>query len=177
MAKEVTTTESKWKSLADVTTTYLVVRGHYDLGKIAMKQGQLAIANTHFQKAYDYIHPGKPTHQSVMAVLYHQGMLRLAEGKAGQLDEHQADEQALTYFGRCLTICQINESKRGDQGESARVKWRMSQVLDRQGKTNEAAAFRDAAENTKVALEHSGLFPHVDDPESSWDCFLGQLYR
>lgn len=110
-----------------------MVRALYDLGKIAMKQGDLKVVNTSFQKAYEFIQPGKPTHQLVMAVLYHQGMLRLAEGKAGLLDKQQANEQALSYLGRCLTICQINESKRGDQGESARVKWRISRVLNQQG--------------------------------------------
>ncbi|KAF9736048.1 hypothetical protein PMIN01_05963 [Paraphaeosphaeria minitans] len=127
----------------------------YDLGEIAMKQGNLQSANTHSKRP----------------------MISCSQESQPISRSWRADEKALTCFERCLTICQINEPKRGDQGESARVMWRISQVLNRQRKIKEAAAFHDAAEKTKSTLEKPGEFPHVDDYENSWDCFLGQLYR
>jgi hypothetical protein len=48
---------------------------------------------------------------------------------------------------------QINDGQRGNQGESARVKWRMSQIMDGQGLTAEANVFLEAAEDAKEELQ------------------------
>lgn len=38
--------------------------------------------------------------------------------------------EALRYFRDALAIRQLNEAQRGNKGESARVKWRMSQIME-----------------------------------------------
>ena len=150
-------------------------RSAYDLGKIATLQHDFDRAEEQFQKAYDCCSPGKPTHQSVMAARYHQGIVCML--RPGDDDRQKHDDDALRYFKQCLTICQLNEVKRGDRGESARVKWRISQILERRGLNLEAKVYRDAAEDTKAQLESMGLYPSVDDYNKPWDCFLSQIYR
>lgn len=107
-----------------------------------------------------------------MAALYHQGLVALARNNTAD------NEDAWQYLERCLAICQLNEPRRGDQGESARVKWQMAKILERRGKMNEAEAYRISALETRTILRRSGHFQTFDDnDERSWDCFLALLYR
>ena len=138
---------------------------------MAEKEGNLETAMTHFECAYSCLSPGKPTHQSVMAVLYHQGLVSLAKNTKTD------DEKAWEYLERCLAICQLNEPKRGDQGESARVKWQIAKVLDRREQHAEADAYRASALETKSNLQRKGHFQADENEERSWDSFLALLYR
>ncbi|KAI9671547.1 MAG: hypothetical protein M1817_003599 [Caeruleum heppii] len=140
----------------------------YELGKIAAQQEDLSRAYELYQHAYRLVSPSKPTHSSVMATLYHQGLVCM------QRDE---DEEALRHFRDALTICQLNEAQRGNQGESVRVKWRMSQIMERQGLADEAQAYRAAAEETKQRLQATGDYAVGITADDSWDTFLGILYR
>ena len=106
-----------------------------------------------------------------MAVLYHQGLVCLERHTASY------DQEAQRYLDRCLAICQFNEPKRGDQGESARVKWQIARILERKGQSEDAEAYRTVALETKSHLQRTGHFQLIDDEEKSWDCFLALLYR
>lgn len=127
----------------------------------------------YLQRAYDLQSPGKPTHQSVASALYHQGLVCLLRVS----DQQKNDEQALAYLQQALTITQFNESRRGDQGESARVKWHISKIWDRQGRTADAATYRASALRTKFELEQTKLYPAAPDEEQSWDCFSDLVDR
>ena len=87
------------------------------------------------------------------------------------------EEEALRYFRDALTICQFNEAQRGNMGESARIKWRMSQLMEKQGLVDEAKVYREAGENTKKELAVTGDYPKGVTEDDSWDIFLGLLYR
>lgn len=50
---------------------------------------------------------------------------------------------ALQHLQKALVICQLNEPQGGHSGESARVRWRISQVYDRMGNHQDAQAFYD----------------------------------
>ena len=91
--------------------------------------------------------------------------------------EREDDTDALRHFRDALTICQLNEVRRGNKGEFARVKWRMSQIMERQGLAEEAKTCRKAAEKTRNELAVTGDFPKGIPEDDSWDVFLGLLYR
>ncbi|KAK4208503.1 hypothetical protein QBC37DRAFT_431898 [Rhypophila decipiens] len=145
----------------------------YILGKIAYQEGDLELAMKYLQRAYDLQYPGKPTHQSVASALYHQALVCMR----WPTDREQRDEQALNYLRQALIITQFNEPRRGDQGETARVKWQISKIWDRQGRTADAAMYRTAALRAKVELERTGLHPKAPDEEQSWDCFSDLVDR
>ncbi|KAL1894159.1 hypothetical protein Sste5346_005945 [Sporothrix stenoceras] len=131
----------------------------YILGKIAIEEGDLDEADRQLQRAYDLQYPGKPTHQSVASALYHQARAQ------------KYTEQALLYLQQALSITQFNESRRGDQGESARVKRKIADIWERQGRLADAATYRAAALREKAELERTGLHPKAPDAEQEWDCF------
>lgn len=145
----------------------------YILGKIAIAEGDFEAASEHFGRAFNLMSVGKPTHQSVAATRYHQGLILLQrEG-----DPQVKDSEAFALFQHSLRICQLNEARRGDQGESARVKWRISEILKRQNRLTEAQTYRTAAEKTKSELEATRLYPTAPDYVQSWDCFTNLLDR
>ncbi|KAH6627518.1 hypothetical protein F5144DRAFT_274148 [Chaetomium tenue] len=127
----------------------------------------------YLQRAYDLQYPGKPTHQSVASALYHQALVCMA----WPTDRENHDEQALGYLRQALIITQFNEPLRGDQGETARVKWQISKIWDRQGRSADAAMYRSAALRAKLELERTGLHPTAPDEEQSWDCFTDLVDR
>lgn len=71
----------------------------------------------------------------------------------------------------------MNEAGKKTQANSARVKWRMSQVMERQGMTVELKAYREAAEKTKTTLLAKGLFAKGEGEEQEYDSLVGMLYR
>ena len=165
------------KSIGDVPSRILKLtyksRTSYILGKIAVQQDDLDLAMQHLQRAYDLQYPGKPTHQSVASALYHQALVCMRR----PTDRSKNDEQALSYLRQALTITQFNEPRRGDQGESARVKWQISKIWERQQRSADAATYRAAALRTKTELERTGLYPKAPDVEQSWDCFSDLVDR
>lgn len=148
-------------------------RTAYILGKIAFREGQLDVAMRYLQRAYDLQYVGKPTHQSVASALYHQALVCMA----WPTNREKHDEQALGYLRQALIITQFNEPLRGDQGETARVKWQISKIWNRQGRSADAAMYRSAALRAKVELERTGLHPTAPDEEQSWDCFTDLVDR
>lgn len=148
-------------------------RTAYILGKIAHQEGDLDLAMQYLRRAYDLQYPGKPTHQSVASALYHQALVCLS----WPTDREVRDEQALNYLRQALIITQFNEPRRGDQGETARVKWQISKIWDRQGRMTDAITYRTAALRAKAELERTGLHPKAPDEEQSWDCFSDLVDR
>ena len=140
----------------------------HERAKIAARHGEFEEAYRLNERAYELMSPGKPTHSSVMATRYQQGWVCMQKGD---------DIEALRYFRDALTICQLNEVQRGNKGESARVKWRMSQIMEKQGLAEEARTYREAAEKTKKELAATGDYPKGVTEDDSWDAFLGLLYR
>ncbi|KAL8647404.1 MAG: hypothetical protein Q9210_005582 [Variospora velana] len=129
---------------------------HYDR-EIMHERAKIAARHSNFNKAYNYneqayklMSPGKPTHSSVMATRYQQGWVAIQRGN---------EVEALRYFRDALTICQLNKAQRGNKGESARVKWRMSQIMENQGLADEAKTYREAGEETKKELTATGDYP------------------
>ena len=145
-----------------------IYRVAYERAKIALIHNDLDEASRLNNRAYELMSPDKPSHSSVMATKYLQGKINMLRGD---------DEEALRSFREALTICQINEVQRGNQGESARVKWRLSQILEKQGHCAQAKGYRDAAEETKKTLVATGDYAMGVTEEDSWDTFLGLLYR
>lgn len=127
----------------------------------------------HLQRAYDLQSPGKPTHQSVASALYHQALVC----NRRPTDRQKNDEQALVYLRQALRITQFNEPSRGDQGESARVKWQISKIWERQGRSADAATYKAAALRTKTELERTGMHPKAPDEDQAWDCFSDLVDR
>ncbi|KAL1875184.1 hypothetical protein Daus18300_003252 [Diaporthe australafricana] len=144
---------------------------NYERAKIAAWQGDLNEALTVGTKAYKLVRDEKPTHPSVSAALYRLGWVY-------QLVGHH--DGALLLLERALKICQLNEDHRGNQGESARVKWRISQIYRELGREDEARKLCDEAEETKRVLLSTGDYAVVedkDDKDASWDALVGLLYR
>jgi len=127
----------------------------------------------YLQRAYDLQSPGKPTHQSVASALYHQALVCLRRNGDNSVNE----EQAVSFLKHALNITQFNEPRRGDQGESARIMWRLGQVWNAQGRTEEAAKYMSQALQAKKDLEGTGLHPTAPDEEQSWDCFSDLVDR
>ena len=165
------------KLVGDVSSHFLKlmykIRTSYILGKIAIQEGNLDLAMQYLQRAYDLQSPGKPTHQSVASALYYQALICMRR----PADRRKNDEQALIYLRQALTITQFNEPRRGDQGESARVKWQISKIWDRQQRFADATTYRTAALRAKTELERTGLYPRAPDEEQSWDCFSDLVDR
>lgn len=159
--------------VTDTDTRVLSYRTAYILGKIAAKEGQWQQAADYLQRAYDLQYPGKPTHQSVASARYHQALVCLQKPGA----ESGSDEQALRYLRQALEITQFNEARRGDQGESARVKWLISKIWERQGRAEDAEIYRTEALKTKKELERTGRHPKSPDAEQEWDCFSDLVDR
>ena len=101
----------------------------YERAKFAARQGDFEEAYRLNGRAYELLSPGKPTYSSVMAAKYQQGWICMQRGD---------DTEPLRFFREALAICQLNEVQRGNQRESARVKWRISQILEKQGLEEEA---------------------------------------
>jgi hypothetical protein len=89
----------------------------------------------------------------------------------------EKDMDALRLFRDSLAIVQINEAGKTTQADSARVKWRMSQVMGRQGMAAEAKAYREVAEKIKESLLAKGLFARGEGEEQEYDSLVGLLYR
>lgn len=87
------------------------------------------------------------------------------------------NELALQHLEKSLVISKINEQHRGNSGESARIQWRMSQVLERMGRQEDAMALREAVEKAKAGLLATGDYAQVEDEDNSWDALVGLLYR
>lgn len=137
-------------------------------GKIAAAEGKLDEAYDFLQRAFDLMAEGKPAHISVVPARFHQGCVRMRQGQ---------DAEALRLLRDALTICQANEGGKGTQADSARVKWRMSQVMEREGMETEAQDYREDAEKTKKELFATGLYAQGSGEEEEYDSLVGLLYR
>ncbi|KAL7918377.1 P-loop containing nucleoside triphosphate hydrolase protein [Trichoderma austrokoningii] len=140
----------------------------YERAKIEAWRGNLEMAYSLATKAHDLVSTGKPTHASVMAAQYRLGWIAMLQSK---------NELALQHLEKSLVISRINEQHRGNSGESARIQWRMSQVLERMGREGDAATLREAAEKVKASLLATGDYAQVEDEDNSWDALVGLLYR
>jgi len=91
----------------------------YMLGKIAARESKLDEAFKYLQTAVDLMSVGKPTHASVGAAKFQQGVVYML------YNEDKKDIEALGLFRDALCIAQSNEAGKGTEADSARVKWRM----------------------------------------------------
>ncbi|KAL7933132.1 hypothetical protein V8C35DRAFT_322549 [Trichoderma chlorosporum] len=140
----------------------------YERAKIEAWRGNLEEAYSLATRAHDLVSVGKPTHASVMAAQYRLGWIAMLRGD---------NEAALQHLEKSLAISRINEQHRGNAGESARVQWRMSQVLECMGREEEAVVLLEAAVKVKDGLLATGDYAQVQDKDSSWDALVGLLYR
>lgn len=140
----------------------------YERAKIAARAGKYQEAYDLLEKAHSLVSKGKPTHSSVMAVRYQQACACL------NMDQ---DTEAERHLKEALAICQLNELQRGNKGESARVKWRLSQLMTRKGLVAEAKAMKEDADATRTALDKTGDYNREQTGDAVWDVFLGLLYR
>ncbi|QYT03110.1 hypothetical protein H0G86_010079 [Trichoderma simmonsii] len=140
----------------------------YERAKIEAWRGNLEEAYSLATKAHDLVSAGKPTHASVMAAQYRLGWIAMLQGK---------NDIALQHFEKSLVISRMNEQHRGNSGESARIQWRMSQVLERMGREENALSLREAAVKVKTSLLATGDYAQVEDEDDSWDALVGLLYR
>lgn len=91
--------------------------------------------------------------------------------------ERGQEAETLRYFRDALAICQLNEAQQGNKGESARIKWRMSQIMENQGLADEAKIYRQAADEIKRDLTATGDYPESSTEDDSWEAFLSLPYR
>ncbi len=141
------------------------------LGKIAARENCLEEAFNYLQRAVELVSVGKPTHASVGAAKFQQGVVCLLQ------ETEDKDMEALRLFRDALSNAQMNEAGKGNQADSARVKWRMSQVMNRLGMTAEGKAFGESANATKVKLLATGCYAHGCNEEQEYDSLVGLLYR
>ncbi|OAQ60315.1 tetratricopeptide repeat domain-containing protein [Pochonia chlamydosporia 170] len=144
---------------------------HYERAKIEAWRGNLAEAYSLATKAHDLVSADKPTQASVMAAQYRLGWIAMLQEK---------NDLALQHLEKSLAISKGNEkdrAKSGKSGESARTQWRMSQVLERMGKEEEARSLRETAVKVKDSLLATADYAQVEDEESSWDALVGLLFR
>ncbi|KAL6802676.1 P-loop containing nucleoside triphosphate hydrolase protein [Trichoderma sp. SZMC 28013] len=141
---------------------------YYERAKIEAWRGNLGKAYSLATRAHDLVSAGKPTHASVMAAQYRLGWIAMLQG---------GNDLALQHFEKSLVISRMNEQHRGNSGESARIQWRMSQVLERMGREEDALRLREAAVKVKASLLATGDYAQAEDEESSWDALVGLLYR
>ena len=153
--------------LPEFQLTFLY-RSAYMLGKIAACENKIDEAYAYLERSVKLVSVGKPTHASVGAAKFQLGCVCMRQEK---------DMDALRLFRDSLAIAQMNEAGKRTQADSARVKWRMSQVMGRQGMTAEAKAFCEAAEKTKENLLAKGLFAKGEGEEQEYDSLVGLLYR
>jgi tetratricopeptide (TPR) repeat protein len=169
------------------------VLGNYEASKNDLKdaeywQNLIHGEDSHYHGEYEPLTVKKSGR--CMLILFNRSSYML--GKIAAL-ENQLDE-AFTYqqravdlmsvgkpthasVGAAKSIAQMNEAGKGTQADSARVKWRMSQVMERQGMAAEAIAFRDAADATKRELLATGLFAQGSGEDQEYDSLVGLLYR
>ncbi|KAL7790602.1 TPR-like protein [Trichoderma afarasin] len=140
----------------------------YERAKIEAWRGNLEEAYSLATKAHNLVSAGKPTHASVMAAQYRLGWIAMLQDK---------NEIALQHLEKSLVISRMNEQHRGNSGESARIQWRMSQVLERMGRRENALSLREAAVKVKTSLLATGDYAQVEDEDDSWDALVGLLYR
>ncbi|KAI1350066.1 TPR-like protein [Xylaria sp. FL0043] len=130
---------------------------NHERAKIAAAQGKLEEAIALNQRALELVRRGKPTHSSVIASHYQQGRVFYLMGK---------HDEALQELEKAHTICQLNESTRGNSGSLLHYK-----------KMDEAKAFFDTARKIGNDLLATVDYASVKDDEDSWDNFVGLLYR
>ncbi|PVH79565.1 hypothetical protein DL98DRAFT_572409 [Cadophora sp. DSE1049] len=160
-----------WQTLIHGKDSHYHGESAYMLGKLAAREGKLDDASNYLQRAVDLMSVGKPTHASVGAAKFQQGVVCMLKNKEDE------DMNALRLFRDALLIAQINEAGKGTEADSARVKWRMSQVMERQGMTAESKAFGDAAEATKKKLLATGLYAkgaEEEQEEQDYDALVGK---
>lgn len=86
----------------------------------------------------------------------------------------------LQHLQRAPVICQLNEPQRENSGESARVRWRISQVYDRMGNHQNARAFYESAVKEKeklLATAEYAISDDDDDDEAPWNALVSLLYK
>jgi tetratricopeptide (TPR) repeat protein len=137
-------------------------------GKIEAKIGDLDKAFGFVERAHKILARGKPTHASAMAGLYNQGCVRQQQGRL---------EEALALFNEAMSLAQLNEANRGNDGETVRIKRRIGQIFEKLGKKVEGEAYLETAGKSKRTLEQTGDYPQGLEGDESWDIFLGLLYR
>lgn len=120
------------------------------------------------KEGLELVSVGKPTHASVMAAQYRLGWISMLQEKF---------DLSLEHLQRALVIAELNKQQRGNSGESARVRWRISQVYEKTGKTEDAKILYDGALCVKKDLLASGAYAMPEDEECSWDALVGLLYR
>ena len=127
------------------------------------------------QDAYSYMAFAKPDLSMVIATRFLKAVVLMERGEAtGEC--FRDDQEALEHLREALTLCETTEDQRGNAGESARIKWRMSQVMARLGHAEEADVFLKEAEETKKQLQATGDYPIPDNEEESWNAFVDVSY-
>ncbi|KAH6847115.1 P-loop containing nucleoside triphosphate hydrolase protein [Chaetomium sp. MPI-CAGE-AT-0009] len=143
----------------------------YERAKLAVRRGDLEEAAELSREAYTLLSPDRETDPSVAAALYQRGRIAMLQG---------GDDTALPLLKQALAICQGHESRGGNPGEAARIRWRMAQVYERMGNAEEAGRLRAEAERVRRKLLATGDCAVVEvegNEEAGWDALVGLFYR
>ncbi|RWA07908.1 hypothetical protein EKO27_g7190 [Xylaria grammica] len=147
---------------------------HYDgetkheRAKVAAAQGELEAATSLYQQALELICKGKPTHSSVSASHYGKGYMLLLRGKY---------DDALKEFEKAHVICELNAPSRGNDGESARIFWRMGQIYEYNKEEDIARSYFGRAKDIRNKLLATGDYAEANSDKDCWDSIIGLLYR
>jgi hypothetical protein len=72
-------------------------------------------------------------------------------------------------------ICQLNEKRKGDQGDTARVLRRLAEAYELNGEVSKAASMKQTAERIRELLQGE-RFEELGDTELSYDLLVYSSY-
>jgi tetratricopeptide (TPR) repeat protein len=136
--------------------------------KIAMLKGRFDDARGFAESVRADFAKNSTLHPALASACYRLGCIYM---------QQQDLPKALECFEEALGICQLREVHKGDKGETARVKWRISQIKDMQGEHAEADISRLPTEATYDTLHATGKYTPGVDKEQGFDNLISFLYR
>lgn len=73
---------------------------------------------------------------------------------------------------KALLVCRLNERKKGDQGDTARIMRKFSDALRLTGATKEADDLKEAANKIRLQLRKS-----FTDDDKGWNSLVHVIFR
>ncbi|KAF2269252.1 hypothetical protein CC78DRAFT_575351 [Lojkania enalia] len=109
----------------------------YNVAGVYYEQCEWGKARDLYQKSLEFYEQESELHPSTTAALFKLACVDLHEGKLSK---------AIQNFRETMLVCQISEFMKGDDGETARVKGRSAEALEKTGEVEEAKELRTETE-------------------------------
>jgi hypothetical protein len=85
------------------------------------------------------------------------------------------DGMCSNLLKRTRLVCQLNEKRKGDRGDTARVLRRLAEAYELKGDAAQAASFKEMAEDIRKQLQKE-RFSELGDTEQSYDLLVYSSY-